>query len=238
MHDLLRRYGLNNLLLEEDKGGGGGSGSTGGDPEKDEKDEKDEKPSGKTFTEEELKAVSSREKKDGRRRAFEDLGFASEEEMKAELDRLKEIEKKGLSDLEKKQKDADDREAAAKKETETARATTLTARVERALEKAGVPADTSSEVRPMVNVAHDVTEEDLATTVQALKTKLPALFEVRQESEEEAEQGGAPASGDPGKKPPDRKKVTDKKAEAQKRLDEMFPEVAARRAREQASVTT
>lgn len=236
MSELLRRYGLNHFYLDKDEGGGGGSGGTG--EEGGEGEEEDPpKPKGKTMTQSELDALAKREVGTGRRRALEDLGFANDDEAKAELARLREIEAKGLSDLEKKQKEADERERTANKATEAANAATLTTRVERALERAGVSVETSSEVRLMVNVAHDITEEDLATTVQALKKKLPSLFEKTESSEGEAEEGKPPAGGDPGKKPPGGSKVTDKKAEAEKRLLAMHPEIAERRAR-QASVTT
>ncbi len=79
----------------------------GGDDDPDDGDEKD-KDGGKKFTQDEVNAMTSREKKQGRKAALKDLGFASEKEAKEEIAKYNEWKKSQMSPEEKVQADLDD----------------------------------------------------------------------------------------------------------------------------------
>lgn len=148
--------------------------------------------SDKKFTQDDLTRIATREKQEGRTAAqnelLKSLGVETLDQAKDALKRQRDAEQSTLTQA---QKDADkaakDASEAAGVKAEALRER-LMARVERALVRAGVADGTLDDVAKLVTVADDADADAILAAVEALKTRIPALF--------------GPAPPEPGKGPP------------------------------------
>jgi len=206
----------------------GGEGDGGeGDPPK-----PDSKPAGEAkFTQEDLNRIAADEKREGKRvgqaELLKTLGFGTPEEAQAFLDAKRQADLDAMTEADRKVAEAADKERKAQEATATAEATVHTAKIERALERAGVPADSSAEVRALVTAPTSITEEELEATVTSLKTKFPALFSgtVTTPKPANGDTGNGNGNGD-GNRPT----AAESKTEAEKLLLERHPEIVEQRA--------
>ena len=188
--------------------GGSGTGEGGGDPGSGGEGGGETR----TFTQEDVNRIATREKNQGRQAATQELA----EELGVSLDEAKSIiqEARKKEESEKseaqKAKDAADRE---KQEAETAKAEAAReryeARVERALLRAGIDGDDESKLSRlsrMITVEVDASQEDINADVDQIKTDFPELFGAKEEG------GGGrkpPPSSDPGGTPPKNRQQED-----------------------------
>jgi len=149
---------------------------------------------GKTFTQEDITRIATREKAEGRTAAtnelLKSLGVETMEQAQEILKRQRDADEATKT---QQQKDAEraakDREEAAKEKT-SATHERMMAKIERALVRAGVQDGTLDDVAKLVTIDDPSKADDgvIKTAVEALKARLPMLF--------------GPASPEPGSGPP------------------------------------
>lgn len=134
----------------------------------------------KTYDQDAVTAMMTREKDQGRRsrerEILEALGFPSLDEAKQWTAQRREEDVAKLSDAERAQREA---EAAAQRATELqqqAAADRLAARIERTLIRSGVPDTALGRVTRLISVAPDADDEAVTSAVDELKAEMPTLF--------------------------------------------------------------
>lgn len=150
-----------------------------GDPsDEDDETEEDEKP--KLITEEEMRKIASREKKDGRRTGrnalLKELGVEDVDEALRLIDAGRsKAKKKGEGDDSDGQSEREDQDAKKARNRER-----LNGKAERALIRAGADDDerTLAGLLVMLDIEDDFDEDDITTAVEDLKEGTPALFGV------------------------------------------------------------
>lgn len=152
----------------------------------------------RTFSQDELDRIVSREKDQAKRSVAKQL----QEELGAPIDEVKTLldEARKRSDAEKTEAQRE-REAAAKAkaDAEAERAEAArdrhALRLERNLLKAGVPDSALSRVARMVDVEVGADDDSLSDAITSLKEELPSLFETKADDRKQ------PPSSDPKGKP-------------------------------------
>lgn len=167
-----------------DGGSGGGSGS-----------------GGKTFTQEDITRIATREKQEGRTAAtaelLKQLGVDNLEDAKAALKRHRDAEDATKTEAQRlADKAAKDSSEAAIARAEAAQER-MAAKIERALVRSGVADATLDDVAKLVSVPTDADDATIKAAVDALKERMPMLF-----TPGEQEPGnGKPPRSDPGRGP-------------------------------------
>lgn len=143
-------------------------------------------PEPKTFTQEEVTAIATREKSEGRAAAIKqlmtDLGITDVEEAKALLAAAKEAEQAKKTEAEKAAEAAAKAEKDAKKATAEAAMERLTARIERKLISNGVPFEDEKKLtrlRDMIKLEPDADDDAVKAAVDDLKKEMPELFQAK-----------------------------------------------------------
>lgn len=103
-----RKLPFNLQYFAEAKDDDNGDDSSNDDSNEDDDNEDDEQEEEKKFTQSQLSAVASNEKRQGRKSAFKDLGFKSEKEAKSEIEEFRKWKESQLTPEQKKQKEIDD----------------------------------------------------------------------------------------------------------------------------------
>lgn len=205
---------------DDDDAGGGGGGGGGND------DDKDKPKPPRTFTQDEVTTIASKEKKDGKRAAvtelLADLGVSSVEDLKALATAAQEAESASLSEAEKARNkavaDAAEAEVAKKEAAQDRRL----ARVERRLTNAGVPDEKIARALKNLDIdaSDEIDDEEVTSAIEDLKKELPSLFE---EVEDTGDTGGKP----PAVPAPKGKQVKGSSADkARAVLERMHPDLA------------
>lgn len=160
--------------LDADGGDGGGTGSSGeGNP-----DDKGGNAGGadggsndKTFTQEQVNSMIAAEKRKNLSSMYKGLGFESEEDAKAFVEKYKQEEEKNKSDLVKAQEAA--KKAEAEKKAEQSKAQDLQYRFDAMAE--GCDAKSAEDVVVLAR-AKMSDEKDFATALKEVKEQYPAMF--------------------------------------------------------------
>jgi hypothetical protein len=167
----------------EDGGGGGGDGGAGGGGQGDPAGGAGGGDGGKTFTQDDLNRIATREKAEGRKAALaevaEQLGV-SVDDAKALLAKAKADEDKTKSEADKeREKAAKEREDAAR-DREAAKGEVHQARLERAFAREGLDLTDdgakAGRVLRMVTVEAGATYDEVLADVQTIKKDFPGLF--------------------------------------------------------------
>lgn len=180
----------------EPQGGGGQQGGQGGGGQGDPPD------SPRTFTQEELDRIATREKQRGeqaaQRQVAEDLGV-SLDEAKRIITEHRTREESEKSEAQKARDQAEKEKADAEKAKADAARERYDTRVERALLRAGVPDDEGKldRVKRMVTAEVDADQDAISADVAQLKEDFPQLF-----AQQQSNGGGRAPSGDPPGNPP------------------------------------
>jgi hypothetical protein len=156
-------------------------------------------PASAGVSQEEVSRIAAREKDQGaraeRRRILTALGLDPEtgklEDVTATLTAAREADAARLSEAERREKAATDAEARAVAREQQAAQTTHRARLTEALVRAGSPGETLDDARTLLStVPADADDAALTEAVNALKTRLPALFGVQQQTPPPLPSGG------------------------------------------------
>lgn len=191
----------------------------------------------KTFTQEDLNRVASREKKEGRagakREILEELGVDDLEAAKEAIAAKTQREEEQRTETEKALAKAAEAEAkAAKKEAELEQRL-HDSTVKDALLEAGVDRKNVSRIVSMVTVEVGADEEAITEAVEELREDLPNLFtEQESDDDDDDEDKGppkkkAPVGSDVGNAPPKSKKSKSGKDKAMDKLRERHPQAKA-----------
>lgn len=137
----------------------------------------------KSFDQVEVSAIATREhdrgSREGRRTALEEieakLGGATLDDVVAAYTALKTTQDAAKSETEKALEAAQKALADAQKDRATAKQEVYEARRTRALTTAGVPTEAHDAIT-IPGITADSTDEEVTAAVEALKTKIPALF--------------------------------------------------------------
>lgn len=185
--------------------------------EVDETEETDTKIEGKSFTQEQVSNLMTKEKDQGRRQGrkevLEKLGFKTLEDAEAFRKTLQDAEAAQLSEVERARREAEQERQTAQQERDAAQAERFAAKLERALLRAGVPDTQVNKVARMVSADVDSSDEDITAAVADLKDELPQLFTPAGE-----EQDPKPPHSDPGKPGAKKPPASDSKQRARDRL--------------------
>ena len=165
---------------DDDDAGDGDDGDNGdGDDHDDDDDGEDEgNKEPKTFTQEEVNRIMSKEKKDGRRagkaKLLEDLGVSSLEEARSKMS----SPAKSKDDGEGKPTESDTSEQEKRAMQAERKQMKIVGRAERSLIRAGAPDDdrTLAGLVVMLDLDSDSDADDITTAVEELKDSNPALF--------------------------------------------------------------
>lgn len=164
---------------------------SGGDGEDAVGDGDGEKGSGssRTFTQEEMNRIASKEKKDGRKTGrsefLEELGFkeGQEDALKELIKAVNDKREQETSELDKAKKTAAE-EAAKRQELEAElQRERLNRKIDLALLKHGVSPSSAEKVRRIVEVDPGAEDADIEEAILKLKEDVPALFVVSQDGE-------------------------------------------------------
>jgi hypothetical protein len=134
----------------------------------------------RTFTQDEVNAIATREADKARRTATAQLvreaGFSTVEELKADIEATKAAKLAAMTEAERLATQAAEREAAAEAREAAATAVILGLTKQKALMAAGVPERYAETLVDLVKVEASASAEDVATAVVALKELMPHLF--------------------------------------------------------------
>lgn len=183
------------MYFSADEGGGSGSGSTPPTPPSPAEAKSTDTPP-KTFSQEDVQAIASREKDQGKRAAQDEMQRAlgvSVEEAKAIIDEANKRTDADKTDAQRA-RDAADKE---RTDSETAKAEAVRERhetqIERALVRAGITDDTKlSRMARLVEAEPGADVEAIKVAVADLRRDMPELFTTVTPK----------PNGDPGGKPP------------------------------------
>ncbi len=163
---ILARTGMIRLDDPNDNPGGGGG------------NDDDDKDKGKTFTQEDLNRVATKEKQDGERKARQDIAEqlgVSLEDAAAIIKKAKEQDDKDKSEAQRREDAAAAREKAANEREAEAKRTVFETRLGRVLDKAGMSEAVQENVT-VKGLTVDSSVEDIQAAVDKLKKDAPALF--------------------------------------------------------------
>lgn len=193
---------------------GDGDDGSGDDGDGDGGDDGDKK----SFSQDDLDRVGTREKsrgkRQGRKELFDELGVADLDELKAKLGKVEENDAEGQRDLDaqkeaaaKSKRDADQ----ARKEADEER---FLARVERRLIKADADPERLEKIARLLDFEDDVSEldlEDIDAAIDDLKKDMPELFTKKDSDGDDGDGDGrrqdadgsrGPRNSDPGRRNP------------------------------------
>lgn len=163
--DLGIKNRLNALMcMEEPDGGGAGDPQVNITPAND-------PPADKTFTQEQVNSMIATEKRNFQSKAYKSLGFDTEEDAKAFIEKYREQEENNKSELEKAQQRAATLEA--EKKAEQLKAQTLENRFKAI--KEGCPAESADDV-VVLAMAKVSDTKDFETALKEIKDQYPAMF--------------------------------------------------------------
>lgn len=167
---------------------------------------------GKTFTQRQVNAVATREKREGkkagRREVLEELGFKSLEEAREAIQKQQDGKAKDDDELSKERKKLEKEKADAAQARQEAAKDRHDARVERRLLAAGVPLKKLEKVARLVDVEVGVEADEIDEAIDSIKEDFPELFGSNSDSddtddEDEADRGKRKGTETRGKKQPD-----------------------------------
>lgn len=174
------------VLMNADTEGGQGTEGTQGTPGT-------EAQPGKTFTQDEVNQIATRESRAAARKASADLATElgmTVEEAKKILKTQADAEASKLSEADKAKKEAETAKAEADRLKAEAAVERHTARVERLLGKAGVDEKVLAKAARLLDIETGAEADEIEKAIDALKGDVPALF------------APAPASGQTSPKTP------------------------------------
>lgn len=200
---------------------GGADGAEDRDDDDDDDDTDDEgdndegqsnRKGGKTFTQRQVNAVATREKREGkkagRRELLEELGFESVDELRESIQKQKEGKAKDDDELSKERKKLEKEKSDAEKLRSEAAKDRHDARVERRLLSAGVPLKKLEKVARLVDVEIGVEADEIDDAIDSIKEDFPELFGSNSDSEDTDEDDSTDRGKRKGGTEP-RKKVQD-----------------------------
>lgn len=154
----------------------------------------------KTFTQDQVNALLAREKQQGGRSAVKELleqtGFADASALATFVQSQRDAEAAALSELERREKAAADKEQVATQREVAALARERTAQRRAALVALGATGDDLTDAEQLLTVADDADDQALAEAAKALATRRPELFGTHRQAAPPAP-GGSPAGGPP-----------------------------------------
>lgn len=159
-----------------------------GDNDDSDKDSKSGKGSkGKTFTQEEMTANATKEKKQGRRAAFREMGFKSEKEAKDQLEAFRQWQQSQLTPEQKQQAELDQ----AKGDKTEAEKRAEAAENKLAAIEAGVKKDAVDDAVAiaMLKVTEDKSLDDVLAEMKT-QSKYKSFFEDSDSDDDSGEKGG------------------------------------------------
>lgn len=175
----------------------------GDDDEEDEDDEpKDKK--GKKFTQRQVNAVATREKRDGikagRRKLLEEMGFATEEELKEAVQAKQDGQKKDDADTAAERKKLDKEKADAKSDREAAAKDKHDAKVERRMLRAGVQLKKLEKVARLIDVEVGAEPDEIDEAIEELKEDFPEFFSSNSDDDDEDDESDSQRKGTESRK--------------------------------------
>jgi len=184
---------------------------------------------GKSFTQDDLNRVGTKERRQGKaagqRELLESLGVESAEDLHAIVEARREQEEADKSELTRAQEGAAKAEANASAAFREAEAARHEANVMMALLQAGSGTEHVMDLIPMVKANVGANTEELGEAITAMKEKFPALFEQSGGTDQaDGDTGGNPDS-ETGKGP--KKKTTGQSPQdrARERLRQRHPQM-------------
>ncbi|GAA3371236.1 hypothetical protein GCM10020367_21080 [Streptomyces sannanensis] len=155
----------------------------------------------RTFTQDEVSQLLAREKQQGGRSAvkelLEQLGFDKADDLSAYLQQQRDAEKASLSEVERREKEANDRLAAAAAREAAAAAAERSAQRRVALVALGATGDDLADAERLLAVPDDADSQALAEAAQQLTERRPELFGGQRQTASPPAPGGSPAGGPP-----------------------------------------
>jgi hypothetical protein len=154
----------------------------------------------KTFTQDQVSALLAREKQQGGRTAVKELleqtGFADATALAAFIQDKRDADKAALSELERREKAAADKEEEASRAVASAVARERAALRRAALVALGATGDDLMDAEQLLTAPDDADDQVLVEAAKALAVRRPELFGAPRESAPPAP-GGSPAGGPP-----------------------------------------
>lgn len=164
--DLGIKNRLNALMCMEEPADGGGAGTPpANDPPA------NDPPAEQTFTQSQVNSMIANEKRNIQSKAYKSLGFDTEEDAKAFIEKYREQEANNMSELEKAQQRVATLEA--EKKAEQLKAQTLENRFKAI--KEGCPAESADDV-VVLAMAKVSDTKDFETAIKEIKEQYPAMF--------------------------------------------------------------
>lgn len=171
------------LCYKEDDDDKPGKKKAVDDDDDDDDEDDDDKPKSKTYSQEQVNQIASKEKKDGKRAAvrelLEELGLEKIEDLKAIVTKHADAEEADKTETQKeKERAAREASAAEDAKKEAARDRRL-AKLERMLSRQGVPDDKIDRAVKNLEVDQDedLDDDEIKEAIETLKGELPTLFE-------------------------------------------------------------
>lgn len=182
-------------------------------------------PGARTFSQDELSAIATREKEEGRRAgekaAVEALGFKDTEEAKNFIAQIRKDQEANMSETERNRREAERKVADADAKEQQADRKLFDADVLVALISEGAPRKSVDRIAPMLGLdfKNDHDDKKIAEAVKDLKKEFPALFTIDGE-------GGSKPPGSHPAAPPSKKQdgELDPQEKAKKLLWERHPQ--------------
>lgn len=174
----LRTRLMNLMAFDGDDGGGSGGGGTGGEEDKN-----------KTFTQEDLNRIATKEKNEGKMSLLKAFGFENEDDAKSFIAKAKKSEQDSLTEAEKLKLAKEEADKIALSSNQKA------ILLEQKLEaiKGGVMASAVDDVIVLVNNRMN-DKTDFAAALEVVKKAYPAFFA------EDKGTGGTGGAGNPARK--------------------------------------
>lgn len=171
-------------------------------------------PAPRTFTQDEVNAIATRESTAAQRTAqqqlLQQLGFESAEAAQAAIAAAKAAEEAGKTDLQRQQEATAAAKAAADADRAAAATERFEARVERAFAQAGIPVEDEAKLgrlRRMVTLDNSADAAAIKAEIETLKTEFPGLFGVPGIVEVPPAPGSDPKGGPPPTPPGSKSKM-------------------------------
>lgn len=192
----------------------GGADDTDEDEDEDEDDDEDsdetDKPKkGKSFTQRQVNAVATREKREGKKAGKNELlkalGYATEEELKEAIEAKQEADaKKPDPEVDKERKKLDREKAETKAEREAAAKDRHAAKVERFLLKGGASLSKLERLSRLIDIEVGADDDEIEDAIDSLKEELPELFSSNSSDDDEEDKPRSRSKGtDTRRKNPD-----------------------------------
>ncbi len=151
----------------------------------------------KTFTQDDLNRIATKESDRGKRAAIkelsEELGM-SIDDVKALVKQQAERDEAAKSDLDKAREEAATLKRLGEENAKAAKREGLASKIQLELVRAGVPIDGTSHIVKLIDVDVDATPEDIQAKIEQVKTDLPALFATSTQKPSSSVPSGTPST--------------------------------------------